>query len=92
MSKEGKEEMEEKDKMKKEKLRQAVGCMVVQGSTRGLRRPKKVSFAKMLKILVTSRSYWKIISCVPDFYAGTPLANFGTGHISTKDMKQFFSN
>ena len=89
MSKEGKEE---KDKMKMEKLTRGVGCVVVQGSTRGLRRPKKISSAKMLKTLVTSRSYWKIISCVPDFYAGTPLANFGTGHISTKDIKQFFSN
>ena len=55
MSKEGKEEMEEKDKMKMEKLTRGVGCVVVQGSTRGLRRPKKLSSAKMLKILVTSR-------------------------------------
>ena len=45
-----------------------------------------------MKILVTSRSFWKIIPCVPDFYAGTLLTNFATGHISTKDIKQYFSD
>ena len=74
------------------KALRAVGSAVVQGSKKGHRRPKKLSSAKILKILVTSRSYWKIIPCVPDFYAGTLLANFATGHISKKDEKQFFSD